>query len=126
MTLNRYRLQHLVKKGHRGAIKAYRLLMRPDRLLGLILLGNNFVNILASSLATIIAIRIGGEQAIAAAAGILTLVVLVFSEVTPKTLAAIKPEALAFTAAWIYTPLLKLFYPIVWLVNLNRPRLRTS
>ncbi len=118
MTLNRYRLQHLVKKGHRGAIKAYRLLKRPDRLIGLILLGNNFVNILASSLATIIAIRIGGEQAIAAAAGILTLVVLIFSEVTPKTLAAIKPEVLAFPAAWIYTPLLKLFYPIVWLVNL--------
>jgi len=118
MTLNRYRLQHLVKKGHRGAIKAYRLLKRPDRLIGLILLGNNFVNILASSLATIIAIRIGGEQAIAAAAGILTLVVLIFSEVTPKTLAAIKPEVLAFPAAWIYTPLLKLLYPIVWLVNL--------
>jgi len=118
MTLNRYRLQHLVKKGHRGAIKAYRLLKRPDRLIGLILLGNNFVNILASSLATIIAIRIGGEQAIAAAAGILTLVVLIFSEVTPKTLAALKPEVLAFPAAWIYTPLLKLFYPIVWLVNL--------
>ncbi len=118
MTLNRYRLQHLVKQKHRGAAKANRLLKRPDRLIGLILLGNNFVNILASSLATVIAIRIGGEHAIAAAAALLTLVVLIFSEVTPKTLAAIKPEALAFPAAWIYTPLLKLFYPVVWLVNL--------
>ncbi len=118
MTLNRYRLQHLVKQKHRGAIKASRLLKRPDRLIGLILLGNNFVNILASSLATVIAIRIGGEQAIAAAAALLTLAVLIFSEVTPKTLAAIKPEVLAFPAAWIYTPLLKLFYPIVWVVNL--------
>jgi len=118
MTLNRYRLQHLVKQKHRGAIKANRLLKRPDRLIGLILLGNNFVNILASSLATVIAIRIGGEQAIAAAAALLTLAVLIFSEVTPKTLAAIKPEVLAFPAAWIYTPLLKLFYPIVWIVNL--------
>ncbi|WP_031435464.1 HlyC/CorC family transporter [Methylomarinum vadi] len=118
MTLNRYRLQHLVKQKHRGAARANRLLKRPDRLIGLILLGNNFVNILASSLATVIAIRIGGEQAIAAAAGLLTLAVLIFSEVTPKTLAAIKPEALAFPAAWIYTPLLKLFYPVVWLVNL--------
>lgn len=118
MTLNRYRLQHLVKQKHRGASKAARLLKRPDRLIGLILLGNNFVNILASSLATVIAIRIGGEQAIAAAAALLTLAVLIFSEVTPKTLAAIKPEILAFPAAWIYTPLLKLFYPIVWLVNL--------
>lgn len=118
MTLNRYRLQHLVKQKHRGATRANRLLKRPDRLIGLILLGNNFVNILASSLATVIAIRIGGEQAIAAAAALLTLAVLIFSEVTPKTLAAIKPEALAFPAAWIYTPLLKVFYPVVWLVNL--------
>lgn len=118
MTLNRYRLQHLVKQKHKGAIRASRLLLRPDRLIGLILLGNNFVNILASSLATVIAIRIAGEQGIAIAAALLTLVVLIFSEVTPKTLAAIKPEVLAFPAAWIYTPLLKLFYPIVWIVNL--------
>ncbi|MEQ1637099.1 MAG: CNNM domain-containing protein [Methylococcales bacterium] len=118
MTLNRYRLQHLVKKKHGGAIKAYRLLQRPDRLLGLILLGNNFVNILASSLATIIAMRYWGEAGIAVAASGLTLVVLIFSEVAPKTLAAIKPEAIAFPAAYIYIPLLKLFYPVVWLVNL--------
>lgn len=118
MTLNRYRLLHLVKQKHKGAIKAHRLLKRPDRLIGLILLGNNFVNILASSLATIIAIRLGGEQAIAAAALLLTFAILIFSEVTPKTLAAIKPEVLAFPAAWIYTPLLKLLYPLVWIINL--------
>ena len=118
LTLNRYRLQHLVKQKHRGAIKAHRLLQRPDRLIGLILLGNNFVNILASSLATIIAIRLGGEETIALGAGLLTLAILIFSEVTPKTLAAIKPEVLAYPAAWIYTPLLKLFYPIIWIVNL--------
>lgn len=118
MTLNRYRLQYLVKQKHKGAIKANRLLQRPDRLIGLILLGNNFVNILASSLATIIAIRLAGEQGIPIAAALLTLAVLIFSEVTPKTLASIKPETLAFPAAWIYTPLLKLFYPIVWIVNL--------
>jgi Mg2+/Co2+ transporter CorB len=118
MTLNRYRLQHLVKQKHKGAIKAHRLLQRPDRLIGLILLGNNFVNILASSLATIIAMRLGGEQAIAAAALLLTFAILIFSEVTPKTLAALKPELLAFPAAWIYTPLLKLLYPLVWIVNL--------
>mgnify|MGYP000282293746 CR=1 FL=1 len=118
MTLNRYRLQHLVKQGHRGAKKANRLLKRPDRLLGLILLGNNFVNILASSLATIIGMRLMGDEGIAVAASVLTLVVLIFSEVAPKTLAAIKPEVLAFPAAWLYTPLLKLFYPIVWFVNL--------
>ncbi|MGR9045523.1 MAG: HlyC/CorC family transporter [Gammaproteobacteria bacterium] len=118
MTLNRYRLQHLVKKHHRGAIKAHQLLQRPDRLIGLILLGNNFVNILASSIATVIAIRIGGESAIAIGAGILTFAILIFSEVTPKTLAAVKPELLAFTSSWVYIPLMKIFYPVVWLVNL--------
>lgn len=118
MTLNRYRLQHLVKQGHKSAKKAQRLLKRPDRLLGLILLGNNFVNILASSLATIIGMRLMGDEGIALAAGILTLVVLIFSEVAPKTLAALRPEILAFPASWVYTPLLKIFYPIVWFVNL--------
>ena len=117
MTLNRYRLQHLVKQKHRGAMKAHQLLKRPDRLLGLILLGNNFVNILASSIATLIAIRIGGDEAIAPATAILTIAVLIFSEVTPKTLAALKPETLAFISAWFYVPLLKVFYPIVWIVN---------
>jgi len=118
MTLNRYRLRHLKEQGHPGAIHAYHLLKRPDRLIGLILLGNNFVNILASSLATIIALRLGGEGAIAIAAGILTLVILIFAEVAPKTLAALHPEKLAFPAAFVYRPLLRLLYPLVWLVNL--------
>ena len=118
MTLNRYRLRHLVDKGHPGARLAQRLLKKPDRLIGLILLGNNFVNILASSLATVLAIKLGGEGAIAIAAGLLTLVILIFAEVAPKTLAALHPEKLAFPAAWVYTPLLKIMYPMVWLVNL--------
>ena len=118
MTLNRYRLRHLVDRGHKAATRADKLLKRPDRLIGLILLGNNFVNILASSLATIIALRLGGESAIAIAAGLLTFVILIFAEVTPKTLAALHPERLAFPAALIYTPLLKLCYPLVWIVNI--------
>ncbi len=117
MTLNRYRLRHMVKDGHPGAKRADRLLERPDRLIGLILLGNNFVNIFASSIATILAIRLLGEAGIAAAALILTVVILIFSEVAPKTLAALHPEKVAFPAAWIYTPLLKVFYPLVWLLN---------
>ncbi len=117
MTLNRYRLKHLAEEGNRAASLAQRLLERPDRLIGLILLGNNFVNILASSLATILAMRLGGEGAIPLAAGILTLVILIFSEVAPKTLAALHPEKLAFPAAWVYTPLLKVSYPLVALVN---------
>ncbi len=118
MTLNRYRLRHLADKGHPGARLAQRLLEKPDKLIGLILLGNNFVNILASSLATVLALKLGGEGAIAIAAGLLTLVILIFSEVAPKTLAALHPEKLAFPAAWVYTPLLKVMYPLVWLVNL--------
>ena len=118
MTLNRYRLRHLAKSGHRGARRADRLLERPDRLIGLILLGNNFVNILASSLATVVALRLGGEAAIAAAAGILTLVILIFAEVAPKTMAALHPERLAFPASFVYIPLLKLLYPMVWIVNI--------
>lgn len=118
MTLNRYRLRHLAAAGHPGAKLAERLLSKPDRLIGLILLGNNFVNILASSLATIIAIRLGGEGAIPIAAGLLTLVVLIFSEVAPKTLAALNPERIAFPASWVYTPLLRVLFPLVWLVNL--------
>ena len=118
MTINRYRLRHRAEEGHPGARMAEQLLQKPDRLIGLILLGNNFVNILASSLATLIAIRLGGEGAIAAAAGLLTLVVLIFSEVAPKTLAAMHPEMLAYPAAWIYTLLLRLLFPLVWAVNL--------
>ena len=120
MTLNRYRLRHLVKMKHSGAIKAHRLLQRPDRLLGLILLSNSFVNNFASSIATVIAIKLyaDDESVLAIASGLLTLVMVICSEVTPKTLAAIKPELLAFPAAWIYTPLLKVFYPVVWVVNI--------
>ena len=118
MTLNRYRLRHLAEQGHPGAQRAARLLERPDLLIGLILLGNNFVNILASMLTTLIALKLWGESGIAIAAGILTLVVLIFAEVTPKTLAALHPERIALPSAWIYIPLMKLLSPLVWLVNI--------
>jgi len=118
VSLNRYRLRHLAKTKHRGAVRAAKLLERPDRLIGLILLGNNFVNILASSIATILALRLYGEAGIAIAAGILTLVILIFSEVTPKTLAVLHPERFAFPAAFVLSPLLKILYPLVWIVNI--------
>ena len=117
MSLNRYRMRHLAREGHRGARIAERLLTRPDRVLGVILLGNNFVNIAASSLATVIALRLYGEGAIAFAAGVLTLVILIFSEVAPKTLAAVHPERIAFPASYALWLLLRLLYPLVWLVN---------
>ncbi len=117
MALNRYRLKALAKEGHKPAQRAMRLLAHPDRLLGVILLGNNFVNILASSIATIIAMRLAGEAGIAIGAGLLTLVVLIFSEVAPKTLAAMYPEKIAFPATYFLEPLLKVLSPLVLMVN---------
>ena len=119
MSLNRYRLRHLADKKHKGAMRAFRLLAKPDKLIGLILLGNNFVNILASAIATIIGIRLLGEAGVLAATAILTVIVLVFAEVTPKTLAAMHPEKFALPATLILEPLLRLLYPFVWFINLS-------
>ncbi len=116
MSLNRYRLKHLVKNKHRGAKLTQALLARPDRLIGLILIGNNFVNILAASIATVICVRLWGDLGYAIATGALTIIILVFAEITPKTLAALYPEKVAFPAAYILTPLYRLFYPLIWMV----------
>lgn len=118
MTINRYRLKSLADKGHKGANLATRLLERPDRLLGLILLGNNIVNIFAATIGAIIALRLYGEIGIAIAPIVLAFVILVFAEVTPKTLAALKPERLAFPSAYVYTLINLPLYPFVWLVNI--------
>jgi Mg2+/Co2+ transporter CorB len=118
MALNRYRLRHKARTGHKGALRASKLLEHPDRLMGLILLGNNFVSILASSLAALIAIHFLGEAGIPLAAFLMTLVLLIFGEVAPKTVAAIHPELIAYPASVILVPLLKLCYPLVWAVNL--------
>ncbi len=117
MSLNRYRLRHKARNGHRGARLAESLLQRPDRLIGLILLGNNLVNFSAASLVAVIALKMGGEPAVALGTVILTLFVLIFAEAAPKTGAAINPERVALPAAYIYYPLLKILYPIVWLTN---------
>ncbi len=117
MSLNRYRLKHLVKKKHRGARKASNLLARPDRLIGVILIGNNFVNILASAIATVVAVRLWGDAGIMIATFGLTVVILIFAEVSPKTTAAMHPEKIAFPAAYVLAPLLKLIYPLVWVIN---------
>lgn len=117
MSLNRYRLRHLEQEGNRGAMIASQLLSRPDRLIGLILLGNNFVNILASAIATVIGIKLLGENGIVVATFALTLIILLFAEVTPKTLAALHPERVAFPASFVLKPLLFLLYPLVWFTN---------
>ncbi|MCG7601709.1 HlyC/CorC family transporter [Halomonas sp. McH1-25] len=118
MSINRYRLSHQAKSGDRAAKRVMRLLGRPDRLIGVILIGNNFVNNLAASIATIIAIHFFGEvSGPAIATLVLTIVVLIFAEVTPKTYAAIKPERIAYPSSLALEPLLKALYPLVWLVS---------
>jgi len=117
MSLNRYRLKHLADKNHGGAKRAAELLADPNRLISLILLGNNFINILITQLATYIGYLMFGDAGIAIATGALTLILLIFAEVTPKTLAANKPESIAFPAAYIYKPMLKLLLPVVIVIN---------
>lgn len=117
VSLNRYRLKHLVHSGHKGAQIASSLLERPDRLFGLILIFNNFVNILASAIATVIGLKLFGEAGIAIATGMLTFIILIFSEVTPKTYAAQYPEQLAFPASYALKLLMWLFYPLVYFIN---------
>ena len=119
MMLNRYRARHLAAEGHGGASRALRLLDRPDRLIGLILVGNNFVNNLLASIAAVVAVEIGGVGggAVAIGASVITVLILIFSEVAPKTLAALHPERLAYPAAYVYTPLLRVAYPLVWAIN---------
>lgn len=111
MSLNRYKLRHLAQTKHKAARRVEKLLARPDRLLGLILIGNNLVNILASAIATIVCIRLFGDIGVAVATFGLTLVVLVFGEVTPKTLAAMFPERIAYPASWVLKGLMVPFAP---------------
>jgi Mg2+/Co2+ transporter CorB len=117
MAINKYRLRHMANMGHRGARMAQKLLRKPDRLIGLILLGNNLVNILAASIATVIGIRLFGINGVWITSLALTVVILIFAEVAPKTLAAVHPERIAYPASFPLYGLLKVFYPLVWLVN---------
>lgn len=116
MSLNRYRLKHLSGKS-RPAKRAMRLLERPDRLLGMILVGNTFANILVSSLTTIVAVHFFGDVGVAVSTVVLTFIILLFAEILPKTFAAIQPERLAFPATAILSVLLILTYPLVWILN---------
>jgi len=117
MSLNRYRLRNLANKKHKGAQKALRLLEKPERIIGMILLGNNFVNILAATIASIIGIRLLDDAGPWVSTFVLTGIILIFAEVTPKTLAALHPEKYALPSAYILEPLLKLSTPFVWIIN---------
>ena len=117
MALNRFKLKHLVKQRNKSAIRANKLLQRPDRLLGIILIGNNFVNILAAALTTILCLRLFGDSGVLIGSIILTMIVLIFAEVTPKTFAANYSEKVALPSSLILKLLQKLLYPLVWIVN---------
>jgi Mg2+/Co2+ transporter CorB len=117
MTLNRYRLRHLARQKNRQALRVQKLLERPDRLLGIVLIGNTFANILASAITTILAFRLYGEYGVFLATIALTLIILIFSEIAPKTVATLYPQRLAFAASMPLSFLQKLLYPMVWLAN---------
>ncbi len=120
MATNRYRLKHRAQRGNRGAKLAVALLAQTDRLLGVILFGNNLINAGAATLAGVITARLFGEGELALAAGTLavTFLILVFSEITPKVIGAVHADSIAPAAAFVLTPLLKGLTPIVWFVNL--------
>lgn len=118
MSVNRYRLRHLAQQGQPGAQRIQAMLAKPDRLIGLILIGNNLVNIAASAIATILCLRWFGDAGILIATFGTTLIVLIFAEVTPKTIAALHPERVATPASWILQPLLRVMYPVVAFINL--------
>ena len=117
MSLNRYRLKHLVKENNKAAIRADKLLKRPDRLLGVILIGNNFVNILAASLTTVLCLNLFGDKGVVIGSIVLTMIILVFAEITPKTFAALNSEKVALPASLILKYLQKLLRPLVVFVN---------
>ena len=117
MALNRYRLKHLVKEESKAAKRVEKLLKRPDRLLGVILIGNNFVNILAASLTTVLCLNIFGDSGVVIGSLVLTLVILIFAEITPKTFSALNSEKVALPASFILKYLQKLLWPLVIFVN---------
>jgi Mg2+/Co2+ transporter CorB len=118
MSINRYRLRHRAREGSAGASAAEKLLATPDRVIGLILLCNNFVNAAAAAIVTVMSLRVGGEGFAALSVGLFTVVLIVFGEVAPKTYGALHPERLAIPAAPVYQLLLRVLYPIVWATNL--------
>ncbi len=118
MSVNRYRLRHLAREGSVAARTAEKLLESPDRLIGVILVCNNFVNSAAAAIVTVISLSLGGEAYAFVGVSIFTVVLIIFGEIAPKTYGALYPERLALPAAIVYQALLKLLYPVVWLANL--------
>lgn len=118
MSLNRYRLRHKALSGNRSAKLTEHLLTKPDRLIGVILLGNTFANVGTATLTTILALRVYGESGLVAASGVASILMFVFGDLAPKTFGALHPERLALASAWVYVVLDKVLYPVVWCANL--------
>jgi Mg2+/Co2+ transporter CorB len=117
MAINRYRLKHLVKEKNKSAKRVSKLLERTDRLLGVILIGNNFTHTLSTALATVVAIRIWSDSAVLAVTVFMTIIMIIFAEVMPKTIAALKPESIAFPSSYLLKPLSKILSPLITLVS---------
>ena len=117
MAINRYRLKHLVKEKNKSAKRVAKLLERTDRLLGVILIGNNFTHTLSTALATVVAIRIWSDSAVLAVTVFMTIIMIIFAEVMPKTIAALKPESIAFPSSYLLKPLSKVLSPLITLVS---------
>ncbi|MEC7917286.1 MAG: CNNM domain-containing protein [Pseudomonadota bacterium] len=117
MAINRYRLKHLAKENNKSAKRVTKLLRRTDRLLGVILIGNNFTHTLGTAIATVIAIRVWDESAVLAVTVFMTIIMIIFAEVMPKTIAALRPESIAFPSSYFLKPLLKILSPLVSLVS---------
>ena len=117
MAINRYRLKHLVKEKNKSAKRVAKLIERTDRLLGVILIGNNFTHTLSTALATVVAIRIWSDSAVLAVTVFMTIIMIIFAEVMPKTIAALKPESIAFPSSYLLKPLSKILSPLITLVS---------
>jgi Mg2+/Co2+ transporter CorB len=117
MTINRYRLRHLAKKNHKGAMRVVHLLKRPDHLLSAILISNTLANFLVSAASTILVLQFFGELAVLPVTLLMGLFVLIFAEITPKTVAVLYPERIAFFSSWPLLVLLKIAYPLIWLTS---------
>ena len=117
MSINKYKMRHQAKLNNKGAKAAKKLLENPDKVIGVILLGNNLTNILITQIATLISLRIYGDIGLAIATGLLTIFILIFAELTPKTIGEMHSEKIAYSSSLLFKPMLIILYPLVFLIN---------
>ena len=118
MSINKYKMRHQAKLNNKGAKAAKKLLENPDKIIGVILLGNNLTNILITQITTLISLRLYGDIGLAIATGLLTIFILIFAELTPKTIGEMHSEKIAYSSSLLYRPMLIILYPLVFIINL--------